>query len=64
MPSQSLVTPTLEELVNKILTTRCISRMDQAWLMALLNKQEIQPQEHDLVNQIFQRLQQGRLRVI
>lgn len=64
MPSQSLVIPTLEELVNKILTTRCISRMDQAWLMALLNKQEIQPQEHDLVNQIFQRLQQGRLRVI
>ncbi len=64
MPSQSLVIPTLEELVNKILTTRCISRMDQAWLMALLDKQEIQPQEHDLVNQIFQRLQQGRLRVI
>ncbi len=64
MPSQSLVIPTLEELVNKILTTRCISRMDQAWLMALLNKQEIQPQEHDLVNQIFQHLQQGRLRVI
>ncbi|UZQ53889.1 hypothetical protein OOK60_15555 [Trichothermofontia sichuanensis B231] len=54
MPSQSLVIPTLEELVNKILTTRCISRMDQAWLMALVNKAEIQPQEDDLINQVFQ----------
>lgn len=64
MPSQSLVIPTLEELVNKILTTRCISRLDQAWLMALLNKPEIQPQEDDLINQVFQSWQQGRLRVV
>ncbi|WP_448561581.1 hypothetical protein [Trichothermofontia sp.] len=54
----------LEQVVTKILTTRCITRMDQAWLMSLLNKPVIEPQEHDLVNQVFQSLQQGRLRVV
>ncbi len=53
----------LEQLVDKIFTTRRISRMDQELLMALLNKEVIEPQEHDLVNRVFQGLQQGRLRV-
>lgn len=64
MPSQSLPFANLEQLVTKILTTRRISRMDQEWLMTLLNKQVIDPQEHDLVNRVFQGLQQGRLRVV
>ncbi len=64
MQSQSLPFPNLEQLVTKILTTRRISRMDQEWLMTLLNKQVIDPQEHDLVNRVFQGLQQGRLRVV
>lgn len=53
----------LEQLVNQIFATRRISRMDQALLMTLLNKDVIEPQEHDLVNRVFQALQQGRLRV-
>lgn len=64
MQSQSLPFANLEQLVTKILTTRRISRMDQEWLMTLLNKQVIDPQEHDLVNRVFQGLQQGRLRVV
>ncbi len=53
----------LEQLVSQILATRRISRMDQELLMTLLNKDVIEPQEHDLVNQVFEALQQGRLRV-
>jgi len=64
MQAQSLPLTNLEQLVTKILTTRRISRMDQEWLMTLLNKQVIEPQEHDLVNRVFQNLQQGRLRVV
>lgn len=53
----------LEQLVNQIFTTRRISRMDQELLMTLLNKDVIEPQEHDLVNRVFQALRQGQLRV-
>ncbi len=63
MQAQVFSLQSLEQLVNKIFTTRRISRMDQELLMALLNKDVIEPQEHDLVNRVFQGLQQGRLRV-
>ncbi|UZQ54380.1 hypothetical protein OOK60_18215 [Trichothermofontia sichuanensis B231] len=53
----------LEQLVSQILATRRISRMDQELLMTLLDKEVIEPREHDLVNQVFEALQQGRLRV-
>lgn len=55
----------IEQMVNKIIATGRISRTDQKQFMAiLLTKATIDSTEKALVNQIFELLRSGRLRVV
>jgi hypothetical protein len=54
----------IEEMVSKILATRRISRTDQHVLMTLFSQGNISANDEMLINQIYDALNQGRLRVV
>jgi hypothetical protein len=55
----------LETTVNQILDSRRITRQDQHLLMSLAFSQEkITERERSLIDRVFERLQQGILRVV
>ena len=55
---------TLEEMVAKIFATRRITRADQSVLMAMFAGNNISANDKMLINQIYDALNQGRLRVV
>jgi len=54
----------LEATVEKILSTRRITRQDQHLLMMLGNRHQLNHQDVMLIDRIYDALHQGRLRVI
>lgn len=54
-------TLTLEKIVERILATRQITRLDQHSLLALSN---LNAQEKLLINRLFDRLRTGLLKVV
>lgn len=61
-PLQPAVAPApLQDVVDRILRSRQITRLDQALLLAM---NETTPSDQQLINQVFDRLRQGRLRVV
>jgi hypothetical protein len=61
MNASTLNTLPLEEIVERILTTRQITRLDQHSLLALSN---LTAQEKLLINRLFDRLRMGLLKVV
>ncbi|HEY9735396.1 MAG TPA: hypothetical protein V6D06_03905 [Trichocoleus sp.] len=55
---------TLEQTIEKILSSRRITRNDQTLLMASFGKKNLSPTDAALINQIYEALHQGRLRVV
>ncbi len=57
--------PTVEQMVERITACGKISRADQQQFMsALLSQKSISQTEQELINQVFERLRSGRLRVV
>lgn len=54
----------IEEMVSKIFATRRITRNDQYRLMTLFSQGNISAHDEMLINQIYEALHQGRLRVV
>ncbi|MEM9905414.1 MAG: hypothetical protein AAF921_10360 [Cyanobacteria bacterium P01_D01_bin.44] len=54
----------VEEMVAKIFATRRITRTDQHVLMSMFAGGNISPNDKMLINQIYDALTQGRLRVV
>lgn len=54
----------VEEMVAKIFATRRITRADQSVLMAMFSGNNISANDKMLINQIYDALNQGRLRVV
>jgi transcriptional regulator CtsR len=55
----------LQELVDEIFAQRRINRQVQHELMQiLLSQQSLSHQESDIVNQVFDAIQRGRLRIV
>jgi hypothetical protein len=50
-----------QDVVNRILTSRCITRLDQRLLVSLTN---LSRDEQKLLNEVFDRLRRGLLRVV
>lgn len=59
-----MIMQSIEEMVTKILATRRISRTDQNLLMTLFSQGNISANDEMLINQIYEALHQGRLRVV
>lgn len=55
---------TIGELTAKILNSRRISRQDQSQLMRLLCASYLKEREQDLVDQIYQGLHLGLIKVV
>jgi hypothetical protein len=54
-----------EELINQILVSRRISRLEQQMLMSsLLSKDTIDGQEQNLIDQVFYGIRNGLVRVV
>ena len=54
----------LEELVNRIFSSRKITRNDQRRLMnLLLSKDSLSVEEHSYIDQVFDRLRKGLIHV-
>jgi hypothetical protein len=51
----------LQEVVDRILSSRRITRIDQCLLLALSSSST---DDQHLINEVFDRLRQGRLRVV
>lgn len=54
----------VEEMVAKIFATRRITRVDQIVLMEMFAGSNISANDKMLINQIYDALNQGRLRVV
>lgn len=54
----------LEKAIEKIFATRRITRRDQHMLMSLFSQKDINASDSDLINQVYEALSQGRLRVV
>ncbi|MEM7064088.1 MAG: hypothetical protein AAF572_13100 [Cyanobacteria bacterium P01_B01_bin.77] len=54
----------VEEMVAKIFATRRITRVDQIILMEMFAGNNISANDQMLINQIYDALNQGRLRVV
>jgi hypothetical protein len=61
MNTAQITQPSIQQVVERILTTRRITRLDQH---LLLMTQQLTLEERTLVNQIFDRLRQGLLKVV
>ncbi len=57
----SIQSSPLQSVVDRILRSRQITRLDQCLLLAV---SETTPADQQLINQVFDRLRQGRLRVV
>lgn len=55
---------TLEQTIEKILSSRRITRNDQTMLMASFAKKNLSPNDAALINRVYEALHQGRLRVV
>jgi hypothetical protein len=65
MAINTLKREALQGLVDDIFTTRKITRQGQHELMQLLLSQpDLGRQEKDIVNQVFDAIQRGRLRIV
>lgn len=60
MEAQALP-PSLQDVVDRILTSRRITRVDQRLLVSLAN---LSYDEQTLLNKVFDRLRRGLLRVV
>jgi hypothetical protein len=56
-----VLSPSLQDVVNRILTSRRITRLDQRLLVSLANRSH---DEQKLLNEVFDRLRRGLLRVV
>lgn len=57
--------PTVEQLVYRIFSSRKITRADQQILMSLLlSKEVLTLEEHQYIDQVFERLRNGLIRVV
>ncbi|HEY9763595.1 MAG TPA: hypothetical protein V6D07_13780 [Trichocoleus sp.] len=54
----------LEQTIDKILSTRRITRNDQTLLMNLFSKEQLSQTDAALINRVYEALHQGRLRVV
>lgn len=54
----------LETTIDKIFTTRRITRKDQQLLMCLFSQGTLSPNDRDLLDRVYEALNQGRLRVV
>jgi len=61
MISQASTSESLEQVVNRILSSRQITRQDQHQLLSLYN---LSTQEKALVNRLFDRLRMGLVKVV
>jgi len=57
-------TQSIEEMVSKIFATRRITRSDQHVLMTMFSRGNISATDEVLINQIYEALNQGRVRVV
>lgn len=58
-------TEALKSLIDEIFTQRCINRQVQHELMQiLLSQPNLNHQEKAMANQVFEAIQQGRLRIV
>ncbi|MEO1593282.1 MAG: hypothetical protein AAFU71_18610 [Cyanobacteria bacterium J06632_22] len=57
-------TQSIEEMVSKIFATRRITRSDQHVLMTMFSRGNISAADEMLINQIYEALNQGRVRVV
>lgn len=55
---------TIEAMTEKIFSTRRITRQDQRALMSMLSQGTLTSSDKDLINQVYEALNQGRLRVV
>ncbi|PSB28466.1 hypothetical protein [Stenomitos frigidus] len=56
-----VLTPSLQDVTDRILSSRRITRMDQRLLLSLAN---LNSDEQTLLNEVFDRLREGLLRVV
>jgi len=61
MVAEAPLSNALEQLVDRILSSRQITRQDQHSLLALYN---LTVQEQALINRLFDRLRRGLIRVV
>ncbi|HEY9907096.1 MAG TPA: hypothetical protein V6D18_05745 [Thermosynechococcaceae cyanobacterium] len=61
MSVQALSLPSLQEVVSRILTSRQITRFDQQLLLSVCN---FSGEEQRLINQVFDHLRTGLLKVV
>lgn len=61
MSAQAFTSPSLQEVVDRILTSRKITRIDQRLLLSLSS---LSWEEQTLINQVFDRLRNGFLKVV
>jgi hypothetical protein len=54
----------LETTIEKIFATRRITRSDQRLLMCLFSQENLTSTDKDLLDQVYEALHQGRLRVV
>jgi len=54
----------LETTIEKIFATRRITRNDQQLLMCLFSQGNLSSTDKDLLDQVYEALNQGRLRVV
>ncbi len=55
---------TLERAIEQMFATRRLTRRDQQMIMAMFAKQDLSPNDADLINRVYEALSQGRLRVV
>ncbi|WP_008317860.1 hypothetical protein [Leptolyngbya sp. PCC 6406] len=55
---------TIEATITKILESRRITRIDQKTLMIQFSQTTLSTNDRELINQIYEALNQGRLRVV
>jgi hypothetical protein len=61
---KAIAMQSIEEMVAKIFATRRITRTDQMTLMTMFTQGGISANDEMLINQIYEALNQGRLRVV
>ncbi|MDX2230018.1 MAG: hypothetical protein NW220_10290 [Leptolyngbyaceae cyanobacterium bins.349] len=58
---ETVISDSLEQVVNRILSSRRITRQDQHSLLSLYN---LTTQERALINRLFDRLRTGLIKVV
>ncbi|MDG2615392.1 hypothetical protein P7L53_03970 [Thermoleptolyngbya sichuanensis XZ-Cy5] len=64
-PAPALSSTLLEQIVDHIFATRCISRRDQqSFMRVALGETMLNPKDRALVDRVFEALRRGMLRVV